>query len=56
MKKFQYAMMAIAFLMAAISACMYYSQGFGYWVWPVVTMVWIGDSYIKQRTIDKLEK
>ena len=56
MKTFQYAMMAIAFLSAGLSAYIYYSQGFGYWVWPVVTMVWIGDSFIKQRTIDKLQK
>jgi hypothetical protein len=56
MKKFQYAMMAIAFLMAGVSACMYYSQGFVNWVWPVITMVWIIDSFIKQRTIDRLEK
>jgi uncharacterized membrane protein len=56
MKKFQYTMMAIAFLSAGVAACMYYSQGLGYWVWPVVTMLWIGDSFIKQRTLDKLEK
>jgi len=56
MKNFQYALMGIAFLMAGLSAMMFYGQGFSTWIWQVITMIWIVDSFFKQKTIDKLNK
>jgi hypothetical protein len=56
MKKAQYVCMAIAFIFAGLSAMMWYGEGFHTWCWQVATMIWIADGYLKQKTIDKLEK
>jgi hypothetical protein len=56
MKKVQYALMGIGFVTAGLSAMMWFSEGFHAWVWQVTTMAWVADSFIKQKTIDKLEK
>ena len=56
MKKVQYALMGIGFVCAGLSAMMFYGQGFHTWIWQIITMIWIGDGFFKQKTIDKLEK
>jgi hypothetical protein len=56
MKKVQYALMGIGFVCAGLSAMMWYGQGFHTWCWQIVTMIWIGDGFFKQKTIDRLEK
>jgi hypothetical protein len=56
MKKVQYALMCIGFVFAGLSAMMFYGQGFHAWIWQIITMIWIGDGFFKQKTIDKLEK
>lgn len=56
MKKVQYALMAMGFITAGLSAMMWYGNGFHTWIWQVTCMIWIGDGYFKQKTIDKLEK
>jgi hypothetical protein len=55
MKKFQYAIMAIGFLTAGISAYINYSEGVPI-IWCLVTMIWITDGFMKQRIIDRLER
>ena len=56
MKKVQYALMAIAFVCAAIAVVYNYQFGINQCGWPLATMLWIIDGFVKQRTIDKFEK
>jgi uncharacterized membrane protein len=56
MKKLQYALMAIVFLIAGLSAMMWYGEGFDRWSWQICTMMWVADSFLKSKQIDKLEK
>jgi hypothetical protein len=56
MKKVQYALMAMGFVTAGLSAMMWYGSGLNTWIWQIACMTWIIDSYFKQKTIDKLEK
>jgi hypothetical protein len=48
--------MGIAFLMALLSAIMYWGQGFHAWIWQVITMVWIANSFIYLLRIERLLK
>jgi len=52
MKKVTYISMAIAFIMAGISAMMFYGQGFHTWFWQIIVMIWVAYSYYLQKTID----
>ena len=56
MKSFQTACMAIAFITAGISAVMYFGQGFTTWIWQLICMIWIANSYVLERTVNKLNK
>jgi hypothetical protein len=56
MKTAQYILMAMAFLFAGLSAMMFWGQGFHTWCWQIICMMWIFDSFLKQRRIDKLEQ
>lgn len=56
MKTFQYVCMAMAFVFAGLSVMMFWGQGFATWIWQIIVMIWVGDGFIKQLTIDKLEK
>ena len=48
--------MAIAFVCAAIAVVYNYQFGINQCGWPLATMLWIIDGFVKQRTIDKFEK
>jgi len=48
--------MAFGFVIAGLSAIMWFGHGFHTWAWQVACMAWIVDGFIKQKTIDKLEK
>lgn len=56
MRTFDYICMAIAFFFAALSAMVFWEQGFHAWIWQVISMIWIFNCFMKQRTIDKMEK
>lgn len=56
MKTVQYYCMVVGFVFAGLSAMMFFGDGFAAWIWQVTTMIWIADGFIKQRTIDKIEK
>lgn len=49
-------LMGIAFAMAALSAIMFWGQGFHAWVWQLCSMIWIFNCYIKQKQIDRFDK
>ena len=48
--------MLVAFVMAGLSAMMFYGHGFHTWIWQVIVMIWVMVSYMKQNQIDKLNK
>lgn len=56
MKFVQYYLMGFAFLMAGLSAMMFYGEGFATWCWQITTMIWIADSFLKQRMLDRANK
>jgi hypothetical protein len=56
MKKLQYGLMIFGFIIAGLSAMMWYGHGVHTWIWQVTTMIWIADGYLKSKQIDKLEK
>ena len=39
MKKVQYALMITGFIMAGLSAMMWYGSGFHAWIWQIVCMI-----------------
>ena len=49
-------LMGLAFIFAALSAMMFWGQGFHTWIWQVITMIWIFNCYIKQKQIDRFNK
>jgi uncharacterized membrane protein len=56
LKNLEYGCMAVVFLMAGLSAYMFYGSGLDRWVWQVVLMMWIGHAFMFRRQIDKLRK
>lgn len=48
--------MGIAFVLAGLSTLMFWGQGFHAWIWQIITMIWIFNCYIKQKTIDRFNK
>ena len=56
MKKVNYALMGIAILCAIFSIYVNIQNGFQYWGWPLATIVWVINSYIQQRIIQRYER
>lgn len=52
MKKLNEVMMIITFVMAGLSAAMYYNEGFRMWIWQVTCMAWIGNSYLLTKRLN----
>lgn len=58
MQKIVYIMMILAVVSAALSAILHMVQGHGFnsWIWQIITIIWIGDSYLKEKRIERLTK
>jgi hypothetical protein len=48
--------MGLAFLSAGFSIFINANNGYSAWVWQLATMLWIINSYIQQRTIQRYER
>ena len=51
-----YILMGLAFLSAGFSIFINANNGYSAWVWQLATMLWIINSYIQQRTIQRYER
>jgi hypothetical protein len=56
MKKVQYVLMGIGLSASALSIIFSWGEGFHYVIWPIIATIWILNSLIIQKTLDKLEK
>ena len=56
MKNLDYICMAVAFVTAGISAMMWYGSGVHTWIWQLVCMIWIANSYFQTKRLEKLDK
>jgi hypothetical protein len=58
MQKFVYIMMILAALSAGLSAILHMVEGHGFssWIWQLITITWIGDSFLKEKRIERLTK
>jgi hypothetical protein len=56
MKKVNYILMVLAFLSAGFSIFLNVNNGYSAWVWQLATMLWIINSFIQQRTIQRYER
>ena len=48
--------MAITFIMAGLSAMMFWGQGFSTWVWQIIAMLWVISNLEKQMRIESMER
>ena len=58
MKRLNYIIMAIAAICALINGIIHLTTNTVHngWEWPLIAFIWIGNSYICQRRIDRYEK
>ena len=47
--------MVMVFVLAGLSAIMWYGEGFHNWFWQLVVMAWVVVAYLKQKQIDNLK-
>ena len=54
-KTLYYCGLAIVFVMAGLSAIMFYGQGFATWCWQVLTMFYVAKTFVLSYKLDKLD-
>jgi hypothetical protein len=56
MKKLNYVLLGISFVSAIGASILNFNKGFDATIWPVIAAIWIVNSFINVKTIEKLEK